>query len=198
MKKKANGKYVRTIVAVTVMVALCVCYFFYLSNKKPSVDATDKAVNDKEVAALTTRDILNNYPESPKEVIKLYARITKAYYKAELSDQQIEAMGKQARLLFDDELKSKQTEEEFLDALKKDIKDYNKIKRYVSDYKIEDSEGVQYKTLEEKKYASLRVNYMLRDGSEPRSSLIKYTLRQDSEGRWKILYWELTGSAKGN
>lgn len=198
MKKKANGKYIRTIIAVTVMAALCVCYFFYLSNKKPSVDATDKAVNDKEVAALTTRDILNNYPESPKEVVKFYARITKAYYKAELTDEQIEALGKQARLLFDDELKSKQTEEEFLAALKADIEDYNKISRYVSDYKIEESEEVQFKTFEERKYASLRVNYMLRDGSELRNSLTKYTLRQDSEGRWKILYWELVSSTTGN
>lgn len=198
MKKKTNGKYIKTIIAVAVMAALCVGYFFYLSNREPSLDATDKSVNDKEVAALTTRDILNNYPESPKEVIKLYARITKAYYRVELSDEQIEALGKQARLLFDDELKSKQTDEEFFAALKEDIADYRKIGRYVSDYKIEESEEVQYKTFQERKYASLRVNYMLRDGSEVRNSLTKYTLRQDSEGRWKILYWELSGSGNNN
>lgn len=196
--KKFNRKYIKTIIAVVIMVALCVGYFFYLSNKTPSTDATDKAVNDKEVAALTTRDIVNNYPESPKEVIKLYSRITKAYYKSKLSDEQIEALGKQARLLFDDELKNKQTEEQFLTALKADIEDYNKIGRYVSDYKIEDSEEVQYKTFQERKYASLRVNYMIRDGGELRTSLTKYTLRQDGEGRWKILYWELVSSETGN
>lgn len=196
--KKFNRKYIKTIIAVAIMAALCISYFFYLSNKTPSVDATDKAINDKEVAALTTKDIVNNYPESPKEVVKLYARITKAYYKSELSDEQIEALGKQARLLFDDELKNKQTEEQFLTALKADIEDYNKIDRYVSDYKIEESEGVQYKTFEERKYASLRVNYMIREGSELVTSLTKYTLRQDGEGRWKILYWELVSSGTGN
>lgn len=196
--KKFNRKYIKTIIAVAIMAALCIGYFFYLSNKTPSVDATDKAINDKEVAALTTKDIVNNYPESPKEVVKLYARITKAYYKSELSDEQIEALGKQARLLFDDELKNKQTEEQFLTALKADIEDYNKIDRYVSDYKIEESEGVQYKTFEERKYASLRVNYMIREGSELVTSLTKYTLRQDGEGRWKILYWELVSSGTGN
>lgn len=192
--KKFNRKYIKTVIAVVIMAALCIGYFFYLSNKTPSVDATDKAINDKEVAALTTKDIVNNYPESPKEVVKLYARITKAYYKSELSNEQIEALGKQARLLFDDELKNKQTEEQFLTALKADIEDYNKIDRYVSDYKIEESEGVQYKTFEERKYASLRVNYMIRESSELVTSVTKYTLRQDGEGRWKILYWELVSS----
>ncbi len=196
--KKVNRKYVKTIIAVAIMAALCVGYFFYLSNRTPSADATDKAINDKEVAALTTRDIVNNYPASPKEVIKFYARITKAYYKAELTDEQIEALGRQARLLFDDELKNKQTEEQFFTALKADIEEYDKMGRYVSDYKIEESEEVQYKTFEERKYASLRVNYMLRDGGELRSSLTKYTLRQDSEGRWKILYWELVSSGTGD
>lgn len=196
--KKINRKYIRTIIVVVIMAALCIGYFIYLSNRTPSVDATDKAVNDKEIAALTTKDIVNNYPESPKEVIKLYARITKAYYKSELSDEQIEALGKQARLLFDDELKDKQTDEQFITALKTDIKDYNKINRYVSDYKIEESEGVQYKTFEERKYASLRVNYMIREKSELITSYTKYTLRQDGEGRWKILYWELVSPGSGN
>lgn len=196
--KKVNRKYIRTIIAVVIMAALCIGYFFYISNKTPSIDATDKSINDKEIAALTTRDIVNNYPESPKEVIKLYARITKAYYKSELSDEQIEALGKQALLLYDDELKSKQTEEQFFAALKEEIESYKKLSRYVSDYKIEESEGVQYKTFEERKYASLRVNYMLREGGALDNSLTKYTLRQDSEGRWKILYWELVSSGAGN
>lgn len=196
--KKVNRKYIRTIIAVVIMAALCIGYFFYISNKTPSIDATDKSINDKEIAALTTRDIVNNYPESPKEVIKLYARITKAYYKSELSDEQIEALGKQALLLYDDELKSKQTEEQFFAALKEEIESYEKLSRYVSDYKIEESEGVQYKTFEERKYASLRVNYMLREGGALDNSLTKYTLRQDSEGRWKILYWELVSSGAGN
>ena len=48
----------------------------------------------------------------------MYARITKAYYKTSLTDEQIEALGTNARKLFDNELKSKQTDKEFLDALK--------------------------------------------------------------------------------
>ena len=86
-------KYVKTIIIVSVLAIMCIVYFFYLSNRKSTKDATDKSVANQEVAALTTKDIDKNYPESPKEVVKLYARITKAYYKASLTDEQIEEYG---------------------------------------------------------------------------------------------------------
>ncbi len=37
--------------------------------------------------------------------MKLYARITKEYYEPDITDEDIEKLGHQARLLFDDELK---------------------------------------------------------------------------------------------
>ena len=62
-------KYVKTIIIVSVLALMCIGYFFYLSNRKSTKDATDKSVGNQEVAALTTKDIDKNYPESPKEVI---------------------------------------------------------------------------------------------------------------------------------
>lgn len=85
----------------------------------------------------------------------MYARITKAYYKNSLTDEQIEALGTNARKLFDNELKSKQTDKEFLDALKADIADYNSAKRYIADYTMDGSQAVKYTTIDNKEYASL-------------------------------------------
>ena len=51
----------------------------------------------------------------------MYARITKAYYESDVSEENIEKLGRQARILSDDELKNTQTEDEFLSALKEDI-----------------------------------------------------------------------------
>ena len=102
-------KYVKTIIIVSVLALMCIAYFFYLSNRKSTKDATDKSVWNQEVAALTTKDIDKNYPESPKEVVKLYARITKAYYKTSLTDEQIEALGTNARKLFDNDVEKLDT-----------------------------------------------------------------------------------------
>ena len=53
-------KYVKTIIIVSVLALMCIGYFFYLSNRKSTKDATDKSVGNQEVAALTTKDIDKN------------------------------------------------------------------------------------------------------------------------------------------
>lgn len=184
-------KYIRTIFITAIMAMLCIGFFMYLSNREPSQTATEKDLAKQEVDNLTTIDIEKNYPESPKEVIKLYARITKAYYKGNLTDAQIEALGKQARILFDSELKGTQTDSEFLKALKADIESYKSAGRYVSDYSIEDSAMVNYSTFQGRKYAFIVMTYTLRENDKLIVSRTKYTLRQDDKGRWKILFWEL-------
>lgn len=192
-------KYLKTILVITVLALLGVWYFWYLSNKEPTVSEVAKDANNRELEALLTKDINGAYPQSPKEVVKLYSRITEAYYKTELTDEQIETLGKQARLLFDDELKGTQTEQEFLSQLKADIAAFRALNRYVSDYDVDESEDVVYKTFEGRKYASLNVLYMIRQGVALDDSDTKYMLRQDANGRWKILYWELDEeSSKGS
>ena len=53
-------------------------YYYYLANKDTGKDATDIAADTGEVSVLISKDIMANYPESPKDVVNLYARITKA------------------------------------------------------------------------------------------------------------------------
>ncbi len=184
-------KYAKTIILVVVIAALCLGYFFYLTRKGSLMDSTQKTVNNQELSKLLVYDIENNYPESPKEVVKLYTRITMAYYKNDLTDKQIETLGTQARILFDSELKGTQTDKEFLSALKLDIEEYNSKGRYISDTAIDDSVVVNYRTFQGKKYASLSVTYSIREKENLELTKTKFTLRQDSSGRWKILYWEL-------
>ena len=184
-------KHAKTIIIVSLMVALGLGYFYYLANRTPSKDATEQSIRDEEIAALTTRDINDNYPESPREVVKFYVRITKAYYNGNVSDENIEKLAKQARLLFDDELKNSQTEADFLEKLKQEISEYKSLGRYISDYKIESGTYTQYKKMNGAEYASIKTLYYIREGSNLNNTYTKFVLRKDSEGRWKLLYWEL-------
>ena len=188
-------KHAKTIIIVSLMVALGLGYFYYLANRTPSKDATEQSIRDEEIAALTTRDINDNYPESPREVVQFYVRLTKAYYNGTVSDENIEKLAKQARLLFDDELKNSQTEADFLEKLNQDISEYKSLGRYISDYKIESGTYTQYKQMYGAEYASIKTLYYIREGSNLNNTYTKFVLRKDSEGRWKILYWELTDSA---
>ncbi|MDO5383065.1 MAG: hypothetical protein Q4F06_10185 [Eubacteriales bacterium] len=184
-------KYWKTIIVITILAALGIGYYYYLANRTIPKDATQMAVNNEELAALTAKDLEKNYPESVRDVIKLYARITKAYYENNLSEEDIEKLGRQARILFDDELKSTQTDKEFLDALKEDVTNYKKNKMYISNYAIQISTKTKYTSLNNSEYASLCLVYYIRVGDELKNSYTKFTLRKDSAGRWKILYWEL-------
>ena len=185
-------KYGRTIIVIAVLVALGLGYYYYLANKDTGKDATDIAADTSEVSVLISKDIMANYPESPKDVVNLYARITKAYYDTSLTDEQIEALGKQARLMFDDELKNTHTDADFYEKLKEDIGNYNSTKTCISSYVIQSAAKTKYSTFKDRQYASIALVYYLRQGDKLIDSPTKFTLRKDDDGHWKILFWELT------
>ena len=185
-------KYGRTIIVIAVLVALGLGYYYYLANKDTGKDATDIAADTSEVSVLISKDIMANYPESPKDVVNLYARITKAYYDTSLTNEEIEALGKQARLMFDDELKNTQTDADFYEKLKEDIGNYNSTKTRISSYVIQSAAKTKYSTFKDRQYASIALVYYLRQGDKLIDSPTKFTLRKDDDGHWKILFWELT------
>lgn len=185
---KVLKKNLRTIIAVAILAILGISYYFYLSNKPQGTPET--VIDNPELSRLLTLDVANNYPQSPKEVVKLYAQITQAYYKTPLTDDQIEILGKKARLLFDDELIKTQSDSQFLFELKKDIDTYQGLNRFVGDFEIANSSLIQYKTLHNKSYAIVPMKYILRQGKESVSAYHSFKLRKDANGFWKILYWE--------
>ena len=185
-------KYGRTIIVIAVLVILGLGYYHYLANKDADKDATDIAADTSEVSVLISKDIMANYPESPKDVVDLYARITKAYYDKELTDEQIEGLGRQARLMFDDELRNTQTDADFFEKLKEDINNYRSTKTRISSYVIQSATKTKYSTFKDRQYASIVLVYYIRQGDKLIDSHTKFTLRKDNDGHWKILFWELT------
>ena len=69
-------KYVKTIIIVSVLALMCIAYFFYLSNRKSTKDATDKSVGNQEVAALTTKDIDKKIKELEDNEIDTVDKLT--------------------------------------------------------------------------------------------------------------------------
>ena len=167
-------KYGRTIIVIAVLVALGLGYYYYLANKDTGKDATDIAADTSEVSVLISKDIMANYPESPKDVVNLYARITKAYYDTSLTDEQIEALGKQARLMFDDELKNTQTDADFYEKLKEDIGNYNSTKTRISSYVIQSATKTKYSTFKDRLYAEIALVYDQRQGEKRIDSPTKF------------------------
>lgn len=91
------------IVILTIALIAVICGSFYVVNDK-SKRANQKEKVLTEVQRITTKDLDKNYPQTPREVVKLYNRIVKCYYGMQYSDEELDALTDQALKLFDDEL----------------------------------------------------------------------------------------------
>jgi hypothetical protein len=182
----------KKIIIFLILAGLIVGYYYYVTHRTVG-DKADQTATDSEVAKLITRDLDGQYyPEFPRNVVDFYAQITKAYYYYDLSDSEIEALGSQAKKLFDAELVEKNPDEEFFDSLKKDIKVFRNSKVKITDYWVQKSSDISIYTLEGRDYARVKVLYVLyeNEGASRPYVYQDFVLRKDENGRWKILYWE--------
>lgn len=178
----------KKVIVVTVLVALVVGYYFYLSNRV--IDTGNKQAAREEVEKLITRNLEGDYyPQLQRDVVAFYSRIMKAYYFTELTDEEIEALGRQARNLFDEELLSRNPEDEFYENLKADISEYRKAKRKITEYKVQSSREIRTFTFQDETFSIVRAVYFMKDSSAY-TVYQDYVLRKDENGQWKILFWE--------
>lgn len=83
------------IVILTIALIAAICGSFYVVNDK-SKRANQKEKVLTEVQRITTKDLDKNYPQTPREVVKLYNRIVKCYYGMQYSDEELDALTDQA------------------------------------------------------------------------------------------------------
>lgn len=140
--------------------------------------------------ATIQRDLNINYPQTPKAVVRYYAELSQCMYDPSNSDEEIEAIAKQSRLLFDDELKGKQSDAEYLASLKNTVASFIKDNRKIVSFTVTPSSEVVYKTLDIGEIASLYCTYTMQKGAVSYSDSEHFLLRRDGSGRWKILGWQ--------
>ena len=185
MNKKGG---IKALIIAVVLACMLVGYYFYLSNKTSDVKE-EKAIT--EVDTVLLRNLNKDYPPSPKEVVKYYASITKCFYDSGYTDEQLSQLAIKSRQLFDDELKSEQTDDEYLRSLKFDIDGYKEKNIVISSFTTSTSVDVDYWNADGKDYAKLYCMYNIRQGAVMNGSNHEFVLRKDDEGHWKILGFHL-------
>lgn len=188
MKKTQQGG-IKILILAIIIIALIVMYYFHLSNKREEIKENSTAITETDEVLL--RNLETNYPPSPKEVVKLYAQISKCFYDRDWDEAELVRLANMSRALLDDELKSTQTDEEYLKSLKKDIDDYASKDMKISSYSTSSSVDVEYKNTSKGEMASLYCVFNVRQASTILTSNQEYVLRKDSNGHWKILGWRL-------
>lgn len=178
MKKNS----LKTIIVIVVCAGLCLGYYYYLTQRD-----TGKEKAMTEVEMIISKDLENSYPKTAREVVKFYNRILKCYYSQEYTQEQLEQMTEQARLLMDEELKEINPQDMYLKAVKEDISSYEKEKKVISSVSMEGTNEVEYKTVKGKDCAYVDVTYYLKGEDGSSRSNQTYILRKDDNSKWRIL-----------
>ena len=131
-------KQIRMIIVGLVCVALVVGYYYHLSHRstKTAEDTTELTA----ITKITTKNLDTSYPQTPREVIKLYNDILKCYYNEDCTEDEIRALGAQARKLMDDELLQNNPEDQYYSALMTDIQNYKDAGKTINTTDVCDSE----------------------------------------------------------
>ncbi len=178
-------------IILIVLVCLVIGYYFYLSNgRKP--ETTEK--EDVELMTMTqsalTRNLESNYPPSPREVVKYFSEITQCYYNEEHDEEELKALGMKMREIYDDELIANQTEEEYLDLLKKDVDEYKSNNRTIASYSPSSSVDVETFSQDGYECARLYCIYDIQQDSFLYKTTLCFILRKDENSHYKIYGWE--------
>lgn len=185
--RKASG--LKAFVLVVFIAIIVIAYYYQISNRVVKSKTEEQRVS--EVQEILVQDMDSNYPPSPKEVVKYYAAITKCFYDDNYTEDEFEKLAKKSRELFDTELLSNQSEEDYIINLKKDVENYKTRTMTVSSYSVSPSADVEYSTTEKGEFASLYCIFTLRQESKLQTTRERFILRKDEDGHWKILGWIL-------
>ena len=183
------------------LIAAVVGYYAYLSNRAQSTKA---GADLSAVELVLSRDMENDYPATPKEVIKYYNEIMKCFYNEECDEGQIDDLGRRARVLFDDELLAANELGGYLMRLRRDIQEYKDHNRRISYTNVGASTSVDFFEEDGYSFARIPCGYTISEAGKPYPSNQIYLLRRDENKRWKIYGWkdieELEGyeSAEGS
>ena len=180
----------KVLILSIIMVMLVVWYYQYLSNK---TDSSKKGEESKEIDILVNKNLNAKYPETPREVVKLYNRIMLCYYNDKCTNEQLVGLTAQARTLYDQELLDKNPYDEYFKRLIEEIDQYKSDNRKITSCMLAGSREVEDYTIKKEKYASIQCIYYSKGDKGTIKSDETYVLRKDDKGKWKILYWKLNG-----
>ncbi|NDO48748.1 hypothetical protein FMM75_04710 [Lachnospiraceae bacterium MD335] len=181
------GKLKGVIIAV-VLVALVGGFYFYVSNiGKDNDDVVVSAVQN-----VLLRNLDNDYPATPKELVKYYGDITKCLYNENYSEEQLAQMADKMIALYDDELAENNPRDQYIVDLKAAVKDFSDKNYTIISYTTSSSTDVEEYTHENRKCASLYCTYSIKTGADYVSSKQVFVLRKESgTGHWKILGFDI-------
>lgn len=187
MKRNRNHKSRRGIslfIIVMLLVVIGVLIVYYQHMKKQQMQETVHTPTT-ETEKLIAKDLEMGYPETPKEVMKLFGRFNQCIYNKTLSTEDFSALVGQLRGLYCEELKSLNTQEKMEADISSEKKLYKSKNRKIINYTIDEEQNYQYKEIEGTEMVYLKFSYFIRTDNSY-STVNWYAILMQEDGKWKI------------
>ena len=185
--KKTNTSVTKITVLFIFLLVLVVGYYAYLSGTHRTEQ--QEAVMS-EVDTALSGDLDNDYPATPKEVIKYYNDLMKCFYNEECTAEELQDLGRKSLQLFDEELQENNDEDTYLIRLQGEVQNYKDNKRKITSVSLAPSTNVDYYSVDGYSFARISCGYTMTENGKKTSTVMAYLLRRDDSRRWKIYGWE--------
>lgn len=168
---------------VTLLVVIGVLVVYYQQMKKQQMQETVQTPTT-ETEKLIAKDLEMGYPETPKEVMKLFGRYNQCIYNKTLSEEEFSALVGQLRELYCEELKDLNTQEKMEADISAEKQLYSKNRKIIN-YTIDEEQNYQQKEVEGTDMVYLKFSYFIRT-DDNYSTVNWYAILMQEDDKWKI------------
>lgn len=189
--KKKKGP-LGTIIFMVLFAAVVIGIYFAITRNKDNSSTKEIPAETSEADTLIKKDLDWEYPATPREVLKLYCRITKCLYNDDLTDEQIKKLVSQVRNLYSFDLLENNAEDEQIAFIKGDRAEYKKDKKTIFSFAIDSASNIEYMDTKAGKTAVIKMYFTLKAGAQMDRAFEEFSLIQQDDGKWKIAAWRLS------
>ena len=188
-----NAKYV--IIAIACICVICAGFFFFSQDNK------EDEKNLTEIEKVIVKDLKNNYPKTPREVVKFYNRILKCCYgNEEPTQEQMNDLVDQMLCLMDEDVKLAYSRDEYYNSVVQDVASCKQNNKQLVSTDVCDSNDVKYVTdnkegeMKKDELAYVNASQFVKEDGKFGYTYQQFVLRQDENGYWKILvFYQIEG-----
>ncbi len=190
MKGKNLAKLLGGLILLGIVVLVA---FYWLNNRSDDSVFSKDGETNTEAQKILSKDLDRNYPASVREVVRLYARITKCWYSERISEGEFSELAKMQHGLFDEELAEENPLIGFTERLKNEVIAAGEEKKTISSYQVQKESSVKKWKTEEDSFASIVVCFVTKINKKGfEYTYEEFLLREDEKGQWKIVGWQKT------
>lgn len=181
-KKRRNIVVFIIVMCLAVLGALGAYYQYMKKQQMQETVHTPTTETEKLIA----KDLRVGYPETPKEVMKLFGRYIQCIYNKTLSEDEFSSLVGQLRILYCEDLKNQNEVQDMERDIRAEIKSYKKNGKKIVNFTIDDDSKYQYKTIDNREMVYVKYSFFMRE-SDKYSTWNQRAILVKEDDKWKIM-----------